>query len=310
MLTKGIALVLVLFSLPFFGLHGCGRKNSELPRERVTFDNLPSGAVYDSELTGQEREVLETALAKLGSLRLNAQNVDWFREIFGGSESNDVNRFLEDRAKFFVSSSTNWISRVRINGQPVEAGAPRSVHPDVVALNLGTELWINAVANAPHTLQFIFNDRLLDIPSTRIGIIQLGPGFTRHHALELAAVFVHEARHSDCTGGLRASDLERIRRGEVPQNPLCGHTHVRCPPGHDYAGLFACDGHAWGAYSTDSVYSAGIVLGCVSCNETEKQIAGLQSIDSLSRVLVDVESMLDGDFGSPDMSSSDQVLAE
>lgn len=308
MLCKRITRLAVLVLIA--AVSGCGRRSPEAREGKLAVENLPSGIIYDSEISSAEKRSLDSALAKIESLALDGSRTEWFDEVFGGDDSMAVKAFLGDRVRFYVSASTNWVGRVRINGRPVDAGPPRQVHPDVVALNLGTELWINAVANAPNVLQFIINGKALDIPSSRVGIVQLGPGFVRHHSLELAAVFVHEGRHSDCTGGLRSSDLNRIRSGDVPQSPLCGHTHARCPPGHDYAGLFACDGHAWGAYSIDSVYSAGVVLGCASCNEVEKQVARLQSIDSLSRLLIDVEKMLEGGMGPPDMSSSDRVLAE
>ena len=52
-----------------------------------------------------------------------------------------------------------------------------------------------------------------------------------------------------------------------------------------------------------AVFSAWVQRSCMNCSESDRQAAYTEALDSLSRV-VPIESMLRGEAGSPDMSSS------
>ena len=160
-------------------------------------------------------------------------------------------------------------------------------------------------ASAPQQIGFRFGDRVLELDSSHVGIIQLGAGYKEKFAPSIVrqSTLIHEARHSDCTGGIKRSVLDDLLKGIFPENSSCGHLHVKCPAGHDYAGYMACDKGAWGAYAVEAVYGSVISKTCTNCSETEKQIALISALDSVSRVLV-LDDMLAGRLGPPDMTSS------
>ncbi len=285
-------------------LAGCGGDENDADLHSEAFPAIE----LDSEITDTERQSLESALDALGSLGIEGQNTKWFPEIFGGTGSSDVANYFDERIHFFLSSKTDVAERVRINGDGIESDPVVPKEPRIGAINWGAVLWLFAKAAEPDTLTFEINGDAQDVPSTRVGIMQLGPMFGSFELVERTGIFVHEARHSDCTGGLHSSDLAAIRAGAAPANLECGHLHVDCPQGHELAGLPGCDGDPWGAYTVQWVYAASIVLGCPSCSETERQVATIAAIDSSSRLVFDVKMMVDGGFGPPDMSSSSDVV--
>src|SRR5262249_4759019 len=142
---------------------------------------------------------------------------------------------------------------------------------------------------------FRVGEEKVALNSSRVGIIQLGVGYTQkvgqgseqryaRTEVERVSTLVHEARHSDCTGGLWKSDLERFRKGDMPTHRECGHLHINCPPDHALAGLPACDGAPWGAYAIGGLYSAGVFKTCKNCDEKTKALAKADALDQLSRV--------------------------
>jgi hypothetical protein len=132
------------------------------------------------------------------------------------------------------------------------------------------------------------------------------PGGTKITSALRTSTLVHEARHSDCTGGMDSDDVGRIRAGGMPASTECFYRHVDCPKGHPMAGLEACDEIAWGAYTMGALFSAALAKNCTNCSEEEKQQALMVTMDGFSRVLV-LEAMMKGQLGDPDMSSSSEV---
>ena len=169
---------------------------------------------------------------------------------------------------------------------------------------------------------------MISLDASRVGIIKLGdvysemrvdvraPSLKQPNAFKPTSfispvmkrvvrqsILVHEARHSDCTGGITAAEIESFLKKGVILNSQCGQLHVMCPKGHDLEGFPACDGAAWGAYAIGGIFSATIAKTCSNCTEDEKQAAYADAVESYSRVLV-IEDMINGKAGKPDMSSS------
>ncbi len=139
-----------------------------------------------------------------------------------------------------------------------------------------------------------------------MGVMKFGATFGNLHPVEQVRILIHEARHSDCTGGVLASDLERFENRQPMKRHECGHSHALCPSG-PLEGEFACDEHPWGAYVVDAIYSGAVSLTCTNCSETDKTVAEAMSLDSISRLTYDFSDLMNGRFGAPDMSSSTQV---
>jgi hypothetical protein len=267
---------------------------------------------FDSELTPVEAAQVNGAMEYLSTRSVQGENVRWFREIFGGVDTAALRGFLELRLHYVLSGNTEIESRVRINAEPV-VFQPRessllSQEDDSGrgATNLAS-LWFLKKAVEPEKLQFVINDELIPVESTRIGIIQLGPAFLRAPPPIQVGVLLHEGRHSDCTQGIWRSDILRTQQGVDPVGVSCGHLHVLCPTGHEYEGLFACDEEAWGAYSVNFIYWAAVARTCKDCPEEERVLTEAAALDAATRILIDVTAMVRGDFGAPDMSSSTEV---
>ncbi len=267
---------------------------------------------FDSELTPAEAGQVNAAMGYLSARTVQGENVRWFREIFGGVDVPALLGFLEQRLHYILSGNTKIESRVRINAEPVvfqprqESLLSEEDDSGRGATNLAS-LWFLKKAVEPEKLQFVINDQLISVESTRIGIIQLGPAFVTAPPPIQVGVLLHEGRHSDCTGGIWKSDILRTREGEDPLGVSCGHLHARCPVGHEYAGLYACDEEAWGAYSVNFIYWAAVARTCTDCPEEERVLTEAAALDAATRILVDVPAMVRGDFGAPDMTSSTEV---
>ena len=264
-----------------------------------------------------------------------------FSQIFGGPSKDYARTFIDERIKYFLtaeelqawqvpslqSQQPNWINKP--DGEAEKKIAEKNAQ--VVATNSGMALWLEAVIFGSNPMLNIPGRGVVPVDSARIGIVVIGPAYqpTRPFRFENEGVkivvtspeyrqrtLVHEARHSDCTGGLTRSDLETMRQirslkefMERYPNPACGHIHSNCPDGHVLAGIPACDRHPWGAYSIDAIYTEGTLAAMSAGSRANDYIARvigeMQVLDSWSRVLVKKEDLLSGRLGQPDMSSVD-----
>ncbi len=269
----------------------------------------------DPALSSKEMNLLRADVASMTAWTLTADSspanvgtaASWYGQVFNGNGSLDAVRNMDERVNYVLPESVKLEDRLGVAEDPLTDAV-------TVASNIGTILFFVQKSNPDKKLYFKIGNAKVGLDSSRVGIIRLGPGYTMEKLKDgtpLTAVFrtatlVHEGRHSDCTGGLKASDLELLKLGQIPVNKNCGHLHVKCPPGHDLAGYYACDGHPWGAYAVGAVYNAKLARACANCSELEKQQALLFAADSLSRVL-SMEDLLAGKQGAPDMTSLDDV---
>ena len=254
---------------------------------------------YDSELSKKEIRALDVSTQALADIEIDGRQIRRFSQIFGGNRSSNVVNYFETRVNYALSASTNLADRQVFSARLLAEGV-------VVASNPSTSLWYLTKVTEPVVMKFEINNKLLTISSTRIGIMQFG-AFVDFPTIEQLNTLVHEARHSDCTGGALKSDIENYRNSQPIENNLCGHLHVKCPAGHPFAGEFACDDLPWGAYAIGAIYSGSIALECSSCTETQKVLAQAMTLDAISRLLYDFGELMDGRFGPPDMSSSNRV---
>ncbi len=266
-----------------------------------------------------------------------------FSQIFGGPSKAHAKNFIDERIKYFLTPEElkawqvpslqkqpqNWIteSDSETEKKMTEKNA------QVIAVNSGMGLWLeNVIFGFNHALE-IPGRGLVPVESSRIGVMMIGPGYQpsrpfefKNEGVKVVATqpdyrqrtLVHEARHSDCTGGLSEDDLTIVRKVrslkefmERYPNLACGHIHVNCPEGHPLAGIPACDRHPWGAYSVDAIYSEGTLAAMSAGNRagdhTARVIAEMQVLDSWSRVLVKKEGLLSGRLGQPDMTHVDSI---
>lgn len=255
---------------------------------------------YDAEMSPQERRALDESTSSMNSFVIDGSNIRWFTEIFGGTTSANVVNYVDQRVNYAVSASTDLTSRLIFDSASMDLSSLQ-----IFALNPSLRLWLVALAAPGTTLDI--NNNQVDINSTRIGVMQFGDIFVTSDTATQAITLVHEARHSDCSGGLSSGDVEEFRNsGDLPSDKKCAYLHQVCPPGHPLAGLVACDTHPWGAYVIDAIYSLAIAENCISCTVTQKQAAEINFFEVINRPLF-LEELLNGEFGPPDMSSSNIV---
>lgn len=295
--------LLILLSFISF-LTSCGGSDNDDSDSiaQQTTGSTSGEIVFDTEMTPEESSSLNTSTEAMKTFAIDGSNIRWFSEIFGGTNSTSVFNYMDARVNYALSATTDIGDRL-VTSSP----AVMSMHNmEIFASNPSFLLWYTSKVTEPQDLNILVNNAPVDIASTRVGVMQIGDAFISSDTALQAITLVHEARHSDCTGGAFASDVERFRDGQIPLNSNCGHLHTVCPPGHPLSGIIACDAHPWGAYVIDAIYSLAISENCTSCTESQKQAAEINFFDVVNRPL-QLEGLLNGEFGPPDMSSSSEV---
>ncbi len=115
--------------------------------------------------------------------------------------------------------------------------------------------------------------------STRVGILQIGEGLfsnitainqienSEANKIQRLGTLFHEARHSD------------------GQGRHLGFLHKKCPMGHDFSGLFACESYGNGAYKTGALTRKAFLQDCRTCTIEDKTKLEASIADALSRVV-------------------------
>jgi hypothetical protein len=192
----------------------------------------------------------------------------------------------------------------------------------VCAVNVSIEYWILGLLNNA-LVTFDFNNQTVPLTSARTGIVVLGDGYSDTIAFKDSqgntsqvslpafyrqSILLHEARHSDCTGGLSEQQLNRISQetsaAEFSANDdagACGHLHITCPSG-DYQGLSACDDETYGAYGIQAVFLTAAKLQ-LEADQEDDSLALVMEMDTYSRLLDDGSRGVE----YPDMSSTDNT---
>lgn len=210
-----------------------------------------------------------------------------FSQIFGGILGTDVQHFIQLRIKYFLNllspQSTagitpplgphqNWLSYPLISFHP-QLSLPkthRENHFDSsqpAALNLSIQYWLQGLLDQKTYSIILSNGFLIPITQPREGVMSIGQQFSHHSTgephppLVSQSILIHEARHSDCTGGISQSDLQHMKKAHRyeefirhHQSKTCGYLHELCPLGHPLSGIPACDSIPWGAYSVSAIF--------------------------------------------------------
>jgi hypothetical protein len=285
----------------------CGLENNTLL--------LPLGIELDSAFAQNEQSLIKEDFEWLesfempsheqGSTPFGAPLSRWFDDIFGGSQSQNVINFIDERSAYYIAPTRSVKRHIRLR----QAGESYET-----ASNVGTGLYLSSLAHRER-VSFDFDGRSIEVNDTRVGLIKLARGFFRSESkfkdtyrVSRIGTLVHEARHSDCTGGVKRSTLKHLKSKIDILDNSCGHTHARCPRGHSYAGLMACDTSPWGSYAVEAVLLARIAQ-CEDCNEEVVQAALISVIDRRKRVLLS-NQLFKGALGVPDMSHSKSVIED
>jgi hypothetical protein len=233
-----------------------------------------------------------------------------FTEVFGGNRPEDVANFLDERVRHYVDPSDPKI-RVSINSRLMRLAREDERAEDegrLAAQNLGTSLWVKSLVDET-SIQFLYSGGIVPVDSTRAGIVILANAYGTELQTEEGgtiemtpavrqSILLHEARHSDCTGGISEAFLREVR--ETPdagaqakkfEGHACGHFHGVCPKyfpagttePHPLAGKVACDHEAWGAYRVGEVFLRAVMQD-PEISTSERFSAAVFAMDAATRV--------------------------
>jgi hypothetical protein len=286
-LTIKLAIMsLIVLALPLAGARSIAH-NQQIP-EWASIE-------LESSFSALERDNIAEAFNLHATFNLDLSKLSdssHYTAIFP-DEPDSIGRFLDERI--------NYISRL-----DADEGSR------IIAVNMSSVLWFKQLRGDLDPISF--NGRILTVDSSRFGRIELGMDF--HDGTSKVfrlSTLIHEARHSDCPGGVNAADLQTIRTqpsdelfslGRKIMNKRCGFPHTTCSESRGFVlrGLVACEDQPWGPFALESIYAATIAKACTNCDESTLQEAQLMAIDAASRV-EDFVSLMDGSRGLPDMSS-------
>lgn len=280
----------------------------------------------------QRRDVQDFAdFSSDGAVSVDAQFSGAFSAIFGGTSGARVRAFYDERVKRVVDIDTLgiepdsfandcWLSRPAGPASDLlgmTAEDPKT-QVETGAVNIGTLFWLRGLINQVPVYFAEPNGDRYEITSSRTGVIMLGSGYKEAAFTEEGKVIVipaayrqsiliHEARHSDCTGGITRADVRKLAalkdstefERAYPTMP-CGHLHRTCKQGA-LKGIVACDGESWGAYSIGSLYALAGLRNAKSA--MDQAVLRALVADQLSRVEVNLDDLARGALGKPDISS-------
>lgn len=103
--------------------------------------------------------------------------------------------YFETRVNHALSAGTDLENRVLRQTNFMERNL------EVFASNPSFLFWYSSFIARPYNLKIQVNDRLISINSTRVGVMQFGDAFITSDTALQTITLIHEARHSDCTGG-------------------------------------------------------------------------------------------------------------
>lgn len=317
-------------------------------------DNVKSGdenyssaytILFDTSLTPKEKTLVRADLNRIAETEFTESNPQGqFQAVFSGASGTAVLNYLDERINLIFGPREPVLTRTFRPEQMEESDnqdtdeAPAGAV--IMANNQGVYLWLTALTRNISNAVFHAKTKNFPISSPRVGLIQLGQGYSLAKTpdtksskgveitfMDRLQTLVHEARHSDCTGGMERSRIENLKVG-IETNVLdwvfkssCGHPHTLCPQGHIMADLPACDNKPWGSYAVELIFASKFAKQCTKCSEAEKQIALAAESESLSRIMLNengegpetridknmaverIKKMLNFEYGRPDMSS-------
>lgn len=281
------------------------------------------GIELDRNFNDSQKQTLTQLSQRVATAQVAVPSLDsprnLYRLSFASTDLSGVVSYLDERISVLVApGDLESLLTSRLHSL---SSAPSGVQQDAgdedgmttIATNIGTFLWMMGLIESDKPFPAIrFNGRKVRAKSMRSGIIQLDYGFfnerifPQHSELAQLATLVHEARHSDCSGGMKPQTLQAISTGQSPESHACGHLHGICPEGHPLAGILACDVEAWGAYAIEAIYSVNVRQFCQNCGQAEKMALLMSGAESAQRV-VPLQAMIEGHAGRPDLTSINEI---
>jgi hypothetical protein len=325
-----------------------GRKNASTARQtEAALNQLGMNVKVDTRLDSDISKLLLKDFKNLKTRDLKSGDPEHQKEfaaLFGGNDGQAVIQYLSKRLHGFIpnESDSEMMNRCTFGGElkymsflsdPSEGEKMKKAGGEVGAANLGSAFYyISAVNEVPVSCKV--GDSLIPIRSTRAGLMVFGPGYKEKETVlwpfkvkipapYRQSILVHEARHSDCPGGLPRSGIEVARHSldlsefdRKFENRQCGHLHKLCPDWHPFAGLAACDDVAYGSYYFGGVFAESVSDvsklhpdpdgGLIEEWSLMKTIA----VDAFGRLTYSRDDLQSGKLGELDLSSDGEAALQ
>jgi hypothetical protein len=320
------ALSLSLLLLELGSVIGCS--SSATPQSGTSADPQGSSARAEDQETvppSQIYDLYQSDIQAFSNLdqdsvsEYDGAHQQLFTKIFGGTDSASVLKFYQDRIQYAFAEDD--LSRASLSPASMQDDLTRALAAPVSssgksaragALNVSTTLWLDGVVNYK-SISLTVGSQQIALDSPHTGIMMFGPSYTDmvydsqgdSHPFPpeyRQNVLLHEARHSDCTGGISREQISTVRAARsMSRLPIaCGHTHINCPSG-PLKGLPACDAERFGAYTVGATYIAATIDG--QTDEISRKILQMTLIDLQSRFIESSSNPSLPDEQEPNMTS-------
>ncbi|MEO5968467.1 MAG: hypothetical protein ABIQ95_00955 [Bdellovibrionia bacterium] len=271
----------------------------------------------------------------------NASAKGRFLQVFGGYSGENVKDFINERIKYFLSSNDLFFpgdvgpSKAAPSSDPKGGWTHienfKKIEGQVAASNLGLQVWFQSlIENRPLSI-VLKTFKIIPVTSSRVGVMLIGPGYNggirkaedfsnslADSSLENTTVpfpqeyrqslLIHEARHSDCVGGLSKVDLKTAREAgsyseflEKFSSKKCGYLHALCLRG-DYQGFPACDSMRWGSYGIQALFLEAALKEAPVGSEKWQLLLSV-FIDTKSRLFFDYDFDMIQGLENPELTS-------
>ena len=299
----------------------CAKKDSFAPADSPTGQAKPSPLT----LLNQDFAAFETTPSS-GAAIIDTNHDGLYTKIFGGTDGISHQHYLNQRLRKYLSQEdlshatltpTNFIY-TKWSDVPDQDKKMKDAGAEVAASNVGTGIFLQGWIDDTNITLNLENEST-PVTSSRVGLMLIGPGYkekmdsSRGEQIVLPpayrqSILIHEARHSDCSSQLGPKEREIARKAtdyidfqKSMKDLGCGHLHSVCPEGHAFAGIAACDDHAWGAYTVAAIFLVG---QSTNAEGTDHQILDAMAADSLERFQGGtITGLVNGAYGNPNMKS-------
>lgn len=248
------------------------------------------GIDFHSSMPASQIKALKADLTYLFRNPVTVVDGD-FKDISGLSRVDGINmhNWVLNRVKYIVGQDYQLNSRNVVTKKGHKF--PSTPLPDlsayqealVIMSNIGSAVYLSGKFD--NTLYGLKLDGdVVYGKSTRVGILQVGEGLFHErfminkeplsaaNSISRLGTLFHEARHSD------------------GNSKHTGFIHDKCPSGHPYAGLAACEASSNGSYSLGAYAERNLLKNCTTCSVEDKTVLTAAIADNLGRIMVDTNN--------------------
>ncbi len=248
------------------------------------------GVDFHSSMPASQVRALKTDLSYLFRNPVSVVDTD-FKNIAGLSrvDGENMHNWILNRVKYIVGQDYQLNSRNIVTKKGHKF--PSTPLPDlsayqealVVMSNIGSAVYLSGKFD--NTLYGLRLDgEVVYGKSTRVGILQVGEGLFHErfmvnkeplsaaNSISRLGTLFHEARHSD------------------GNSKHTGFIHDKCPSGHAYEGLAACEASSNGSYSLGAYAERNLLKNCTTCSVEDKTVLSASIADNLGRIVVNTNN--------------------